>query len=49
MHPTRTLSQVYYYPAMPPYDPAKQAPIPFEADILRLLKEHAAKQKPKPK
>jgi Domain of unknown function (DUF4062) len=34
-------------PDMPPYDPAKQEPIPFEADIRRLLKEHEAKQKPK--
>jgi len=29
----------------PPFDPAKQDPIPFEADILRLLREHEAKQK----
>ena len=33
-------------PDPPPFDPAQQEPIPFEADIQRLLQEHAAKQKP---
>jgi tetratricopeptide (TPR) repeat protein len=34
-------------PDPPPFDPAKQEPIPFEADIVRLLREHEAKQKHK--
>jgi len=34
-------------PDPPPFDPAKQEPIPFEADVLRLLREHEAKQKDK--
>lgn len=32
-------------PVLPPYDPAKIAPLPYEADINRLLAEHA-KQHP---
>ncbi|MDR3658286.1 MAG: hypothetical protein P4L48_22320 [Mycobacterium sp.] len=32
-------------PVLPPYDPAKIEPLPYEADINRLLEEHA-KQKP---
>ena len=35
-------------PVLPPFDPAKIRPIEYEADLLRLLEEHAAKQKPKP-
>ncbi|MSP00201.1 MAG: DUF4062 domain-containing protein [Acetobacteraceae bacterium] len=31
-------------PEMPAYDPSKMEPFPFEADILRLLKEHEAKK-----
>jgi tetratricopeptide (TPR) repeat protein len=33
-------------PQLPPYDPTNIAPIKFEADIRRLLAEHAAKPKP---
>jgi hypothetical protein len=33
-------------PPMPPYDPANIAPIEYEADLRRLLAEHATKQKP---
>ena len=33
-------------PQLPPYDPAKVRPIEFEADIRRLLAEHAAKKQP---
>ncbi len=32
-------------PVLPPFDPAKVRPIEYEADVLRLLEEHAAKQK----
>jgi len=35
-------------PAMPPFDPAKIAPIVYEADIRRLLAEHAANQRSTP-
>ncbi len=34
-------------PPMPPYDPANIQPLEFEADIRRLLDEHAAKQREK--
>jgi hypothetical protein len=36
-------------PDMPPFDPSKIRPIEYEADLRRLLDEHAAKQKRKPK
>ena len=32
-------------PVLPPFDPAKIRPIEYESDLLRLLEEHAAKQK----
>jgi hypothetical protein len=31
-------------PVLPPFDPAKIAPLPYEADINRLLEEHARKK-----
>ena len=31
-------------PVLPPFDPAKHPPFPWEADIHRMLAEHAAKQ-----
>jgi tetratricopeptide (TPR) repeat protein len=31
-------------PVLPPYDPAKIEPLPYEADINRLLEEHAKKK-----
>ena len=31
-------------PVLPPFDPAKHQPFPWEADIHRMLAEHAAKQ-----
>jgi tetratricopeptide (TPR) repeat protein len=36
-------------PVLPPFDPTKIRPIEYEADVRRLLDEHAAKQNPKPK
>jgi tetratricopeptide (TPR) repeat protein len=35
-------------PQLPPYDPARIAPIEFEADIRRLLAEHTANKNPAP-
>lgn len=35
-------------PELPPYDPARIVPFAFEADIRRLLAEHAAKKKKEP-
>ncbi|MGE0416867.1 MAG: hypothetical protein AB7O80_08675, partial [Acetobacteraceae bacterium] len=32
-------------PQLPPYDPAKHRPEPWEADIRRMLDEHAARQR----
>ena len=31
-------------PVLPPYDSAKIEPLPYEADINRLLEEHAKKK-----